>query len=34
MDVLGSTWGGGMFCAIVNMGINVSHLWTVYPGES
>jgi len=24
MDILGSVWGGGMFCAIVTMGINVS----------
>jgi choline transport protein len=23
MDILGSTWGGGMFCAVVTMGINV-----------
>jgi hypothetical protein len=23
MDILGSVWGGGMFCAIVTMGINV-----------
>jgi choline transport protein len=22
MDILGSTWGGGMFCAVVTMGIN------------
>ena len=28
MDVLGSIWGGGMFCAVVNMGINVSSLPT------
>jgi choline transport protein len=28
MDILGSTWGGGMFCAILNMGINVSVFYT------
>lgn len=33
MDIIGSIWGGGMFCAIVTIGINVSRTLNQHPEQ-